>query len=193
MLRTPLGPRWHSTIGEARAIWHRARSLVIADVLVVLGAIGLVAGLIDITSQWTAEHQTSVRIDLSPWALPQYTLLSLGRGLKAFLISLVFTLVYGYWAAKSESAGRLLIPLLDVLQSLPVLAFLSGLLLTLDAAFPRNNVGLELAAVLMIFTGQAWNMTFSFYHSIRAVPVDMREAADVYRFNWWQRLKWVEL
>ncbi|HND56109.1 MAG TPA: ABC transporter permease subunit, partial [Pirellulaceae bacterium] len=130
---------------------------------------------------------------LSPWALPQYTLLSLGRGLTAFLISLVFTLVYGYWAAKSEAAGRLLIPLLDVLQSLPVLAFLPGLLLTLDAAFPRNNVGLELAAVLMIFTGQAWNMTFSFYHSIRAVPPDMREAADVYRFNWWQRLKWVEL
>ena len=74
-----------------------------------------------------------------------------------------------------------------------MLAFLPGLLLALNAAFPHSNIGLELAAILMIVTGQAWNMTFSFYHSLRSLPVDQREVAIVYRFNWWQRLKWVEL
>ena len=87
----------------------------------------------------------------------------------------------------------MLIPLLDILQSVPVLAFMPGLLLALSAAFPHSNIGLELAAILMIVTGQAWNMTFSFYHSLRSLPADQREAATVYRFNWWQRLKWVEL
>src|SRR5262249_60566907 len=89
-------------------------------------------------------------------------------------------------------AERVLIPLLDVLQSLPVLSFLPGLVLAL-AAFPTTNVGLELAAVLMIFTGQAWNMTFSYYHSLRSVPQDLREVATVYRLNAWPRLKWLEL
>ena len=102
-------------------------------------------------------------------------------------------LVYGYWAAKDRTAERLLIPLLDILQSIPILGFMPGLVLALAAAFPGSNVGLELAAVLMMFTGQVWNMTFSFYHSLRGVPPDLREASTVYRFNWWQRLKWVEL
>src|SRR5262249_27802659 len=104
-----------------------------------------------------------------------------------------FTLVYGYWAAKEKAAERVLIPLLDILQSIPVLGFMPGLVLALVAVFPSSNIGLELAAVLMIFTGQAWNMTFSFYHSLRSVPPDMREASEVYRFGWWRRLKWVEL
>src|SRR5262249_32898330 len=154
---------------------------------------GLLYGLVDVESQWTRPRRLSVDIDLSPWALPQYTLLSLARGLIAYVISLLFTLVYGYWAAKDKVAARILIPLLDILQSIPVLAFLPGLLLALSNAFPSSNIGLELAAVLLIFTGQAWNMTFSFYYSLRSVPADQQEAATLYRFNWWQRLKWVEL
>ncbi|HVT28359.1 MAG TPA: ABC transporter permease subunit, partial [Lacipirellulaceae bacterium] len=144
-------------------------------------------------SEWTAPHHAAVEIDLSAWALPRYTFFSLSRGLIAYLVSLIFTLVYGYWAAKDKLAARVLIPLLDILQSIPVLAFLPGLVLALGAAFPRSNIGLELAAILMIFTGQAWNMTFSFYHSVRSVPSDQQEAATLYRFNWWQRLRWVEL
>src|SRR5262249_25033109 len=85
------------------------------------------------------------------------------------------------------------IPLLDILQSIPVLAFLPGVLFALSALFPNSNIGLELAAVLLIFTGQAWNMTFSYYHSLRSVPADQQDAATSYRFTWWQRLKWVEL
>ena len=117
--------------------------------------------------------------------LPRYTFFSLARGLIAYVLSLAFTLTYGYWAAKDPVARRVLIPLLDVLQSIPVLGFMPGLLLVFTAAFPGSNIGLELAAIVSIFTGQAWNMTFSFYQSVRAVPQDLHEAATVYRFGWW--------
>src|SRR5439155_7113377 len=71
--------------------------------------------------------------------------------------------------------------------------FMPGLLLAVVELFPHNNIGLKLAAVIMMFTGQAWNMTFSYYHSLRSVPDDLREVGAVYRFSWWQRLKWLEL
>jgi NitT/TauT family transport system permease protein len=101
--------------------------------------------------------------------------------------------VYGYWAAKDRLAERVLLPLLDVLQSIPILGFMPGLVLALVALFPRTNTGLELAAVLMMFTGQVWNMTFSFHNSLRSVPQEFQEVGSSYRFNWWERLKWVEL
>jgi NitT/TauT family transport system permease protein len=189
VLGTSNGAVW----GKAVAALQRARRFSWVDLFVAIALAGLLYGVVELASQWRAPHQSGVVIDLSPWALPWYTFLSLSRGLIAYVISLVFTLVYGYWAAKDEFAARVLIPLLDILQSIPVLAFLPGLVLALGAAFPSNNIGLELAAILMIFTGQAWNMTFSFYHSVRSVPADQQEAATVYRFNWWQRLKWVEL
>jgi NitT/TauT family transport system permease protein len=185
--------RWKRVWGEALAVLYRTGRFSWVDLFIAIGLAGLLYGLVDLASQWSAPHRAAVQIDLSPWALPEYTFFSLSRGLIAYGISLTFTLVYGYWAAKDELAARVLIPLLDILQSIPVLAFLPGLLLALEAAFPRNNVGLEMAAILMIFTGQAWNMTFSFYHSVRAVPLDQKEAAAIYRFNWWQRLRWVEL
>lgn len=179
--------------GRAVAALQRARRFGWVDLFISAALAGLLCGMLKLAGQWVAPHQSSVNIDLSIWALPRYTFLSLSRGLIAYVISLTFTLVYGYWAAKDEIAARVLIPLLDILQSLPVLTFLPGLLLTLGAAFPHNNIGLELASILMIFTGQAWNMTFSFYHSVRSVPADQQEAATVYRFSWWQRFKWVEL
>jgi len=90
-------------------------------------------------------------------------------------------------AAYNRRAERLMIPLLDVLQGIPVLGFLPGLVLGMVGLFPHSNVGLELACVLMIFTGQVWNMTFSFYGSLRAIPVELREVARVHRFGWWKR------
>jgi NitT/TauT family transport system permease protein len=86
-----------------------------------------------------------------------------------------------------------MLPVLDILQSIPVLGFLPGLVLALVAVFPHSNTGLELAAVLMIFTGQVWNMTFSFYNSLRGIPTQLREAAVVCRLNWWQRVTTLEL
>jgi NitT/TauT family transport system permease protein len=179
--------------GEATALLDRSRNIGWVDLVVVLALAGIMYGLVELTRQWGGAHRPSIDIDLSPWALPRYTFFSLSRGLLAYVISLAFTLLYGYWAAKDQRAGRVLIPMLDVLQSIPVLGFMPGLILALVALFPHSNVGLELAAVIMIFTGQAWNMTFSFYHSLRSVPLDMREVATVYSFGWWRTLRWVEL
>lgn len=189
-----LGSRrsWGNAWGSATAVLHRAPRVGWGDLLVVLFLAAMLFALLDVERQWASPRRLA-SIDLSLWSLPHYTFFSLTRGVLAYLISLVFTLVYGYWAAKSPLAAKVLVPLLDILQSLPVLAFLPGLLLTLEAAFPRSNIGLEMAAILMIFTGQAWNMTFSFYHSLRSVPNDFQEAARLFHFTAWQRLKWVEL
>ncbi len=179
--------------GHAVANLHRARRLDPMDLLILAGIAGLLFGAHRVAHEWTGRLRPTVAIDLSPWALPRYTLYSLSRGLIAYAFSFAFTLVYGFWAAKDRISERVLIPLLDILQSVPVLGFMPGLVLTLVAVFPSSNVGLELAAVMMIFTGQVWNMTFSFYHSLRAVPGEMKEVATIYRYSWSERLKWVEL
>ena len=186
-MASSLHPLW----GQDTAVLRRVRASVPVDVLLALAFVAVGIGLLRLGQEWTAPARATVEIDLSFWALPRYTLYSLSRGLIAYVISLGFTLVYGYWAAKSAIAGRVLIPILDVLQSIPVLGFMPGLVLALVAAFPRSNVGLELAAVIMIFTGQAWNMTFSFYYSLRSIPAEQREVAASYGFSWWQRLRWV--
>ncbi len=166
-------------------------SVVDVVVLAALGAI--VYGLISVGSEWSGELRAVMVIDLSPRALPRYTLLSLFRGFAAYALSLVFTLIYGRVAAYNRRAEKVMVPLLDILQSIPVLGFLPGLVLALVAAFPHSNFGLELACVIMIFTGQAWNMTFSFYHSLRSIPSELRDAASVYRLTSWQRFLQLEL
>jgi len=179
--------------GQANALFYPFRRRRWVDLVVVLTGCALLYGLIRLGHQWTGVKRPVVEIDLSPWSLPMYTFFSMMRGLAAYVISLAFTLVYAFWAAKDSRAEKLLIPILDILQSIPVLGFMPGLVLALVAIFPHSNMGLELAAVLMIFTGQAWNMTFSLYHSLKSVPEDLQEAATVYGFSWWERLKWVEL
>lgn len=178
---------------RARDRTRHPRTIAWVDLLVIAGLGGLLLAVIGVGREWTSAQRPAVSIDLSPWALPRYTMFSLFRGLLAYVISLGFTLVYGYWAAKDRVAERLLVPLLDVLQSIPVLGFMPGLVLALVALFPRSNIGLELAAVIMIFTGQAWNMTFGYYHSLRSIPGDLTEAATVYRFSRWERFRSVEL
>ncbi len=179
--------------GEAIAFLDRSRRLRWTDLALVAGLGGTIYGLMLLAREWSGDLRPAVEIDLSPAALPGYALLSLSRGLAAYLLSLAFTLGYGYWAARDKAAERVLIPALDILQSIPVLGFMPGLVLGLVAAFPRSNVGLELASVIMIFTGQAWNMTFSFYYSLRSIPRDMDEAATLNRFGRWQRLRSLEL
>ena len=125
--------------------------------------ISLVYGLTIFGEQWQSNFNPSYDISLSLKALPIYAFFSGLRGLIAYVISLAFTLVVGYWAAKSPRAEKIILPFLDIMQSIPVLGFLPALVLGLVALFPRTNVGLELAAILMIFTGQVWNMTFAFY------------------------------
>jgi NitT/TauT family transport system permease protein len=185
--------RFDRVWGAAHAFLVRTRRLGPVDLLVLAGFAGLVFGIGRVAHEWTGQLRPAVEIDLSPLALPRYALFSLSRGLIAYAFSLLFTLAYGYWAARDRNAERVLVPLLDILQSIPILGFMPWLVLTMVALLPTSNVGLELAAVLMMFTGQVWNMTFSFYHSLRSVALDMLEAATVFRFGWWQRFRWVEL
>ena len=179
--------------GQANALFTPFRRRRWVDLLLVAATFGLIYGLVLLGREWTSIQRPALEIDLSPWALPKYTFFSMMRGLGAYLLSFLFTVVYAYWAAKDERAERVLVPLLDILQSIPVMTFIVPLILALVAAFPRSNVGLELTALIAIFTGQAWNMTFSLYHSLKSVPSEFHEAGTLYRLNWWQRFKWVEM
>lgn len=128
--------------------------------------------------RWRMEFQPNVAIDLSLRSLPIYAIYSLFRAIIAYVMSLCFTLILGYWAAKNKTAEKIIIPLLDVGQSIPVLGFLPGLVLSLIAIFPQSNLGLELACIIMIFTSQVWNMTFSFYSSLKLLPEYFNELSD---------------
>ena len=132
-------------------------------------------------------------LDRSLSALPKYALLTLARGSCAYGLSLLFTVVCGTIAAHHRLAERLLIPLLDVLQAIPVLGFLPGIVLVLLKITPQSNLGLELACILMIFTGQVWNMTFSYYASVRSIPQSLRDVATIQHLSRWQVLRFVEL
>ncbi|GEJ57232.1 ABC transporter permease [Anaeromyxobacter diazotrophicus] len=179
--------------GAAQAALARSRRFRATDLALAAAVPAAIFGMVRLAQQWTGALRPSVEIDLALRALPGYAALSLSRGLAAYALSLGFTLVYGYWAARDRVAERVLIPALDILQSIPVLSFMPGLVLGLVGLFPRSNAGLELASVLMIFTGQAWNMTFSFYHALRSIPRDLTEVATLNRFGWWQRFTRVEL
>jgi NitT/TauT family transport system permease protein len=131
-------------------------------------------------------------ISLAPQALPWYALLSVGRMTAAYLLSMLFTLVYGRLAAYNRRAEQVLMPLLDVLQSIPILSFLPVVLLSLSAALPIN-LAAELASIVLIFTSQAWNLTFAWYQSLTTIPKELREASGIFRLNTWLRFKNLEL
>ncbi|MGQ9488430.1 MAG: ABC transporter permease [Armatimonadota bacterium] len=131
-------------------------------------------------------------IVLEPSALPYYALRSTLRMGAAYLLSLIFTLVYGYAAARSRRAEQILLPTLDVLQSVPILSFLPVVLLGLSAVMPERAAA-ELASIVLIFTSQVWNLTFSWYQSLTTLPKDLREAAEILRLNWWLKMRKLEL
>ena len=159
------------------------------DVAVLSFLILLAYGVGLLGKNWTGPLVYKANISLAPTALIGYTFLSMSRGFMAYGLSLFFTFVYGYAAAHNKYAERVLIPLLDVFQSIPVLGFLPGLILGMMALFPHSVTGLELASILMIFTGQVWNMTFSFYQSLRSVPQELIEASKIYGMSRW-RIFW---
>lgn len=131
-------------------------------------------------------------IRLEPRVLPWYALLSVGRMTAAYLLSLAFTLLYGRAAAYNRRTERILMPLLDVLQSVPILSFLPVVLLSLSAILPQG-IAAELASIVLIFTSQAWNMTFGWYQSLTTIPIELREASRIFRLNDWLRFKKLEL
>ena len=163
------------------------------DVLVAVGVLAGIALLVAAASRWTARLTPAVHISLAASALPAYAGYSLLRMILAYLLSLLFTLVYGHIAATNRRAALVMVPVLDILQSIPILSFLPAVVLALVALFPGSNIGLELASVILIFTSQAWNMTFSFYHSARTEAADLKEAATIYRLRPWRRFTTLEL
>ena len=132
-------------------------------------------------------------LDFSTSQIPYYAGRTLLRMWIAFAFSLFFAISLGYLAAKSLSARALILPALDVLQSVPVLGFLSATVAGFMALFPGSLLGVECAAIFAIFTGQVWNMAFGFYHSMVTIPTDMQEAASTYGLSRWQRFRTVEL
>ncbi|MFY9909347.1 MAG: ABC transporter permease subunit [Candidatus Sulfotelmatobacter sp.] len=181
---------------SAYRLWSQLPSIEVShlpDVIMFAAGIALFYGIVTVGRSWLGPFTPNVEISRRPWALPAYAGYSLLRITIAYVLSLGFTLVYGYIAAYNARAERFMIPLLDVLQSIPVLSFLPGVMLAMVALFPRRQLGVELGAILLIFTGQVWNMAFSFYASLKSVPKEMREAAAIYRFSWWQRFMQVEL
>src|SRR5450755_818263 len=171
----------------------RVETSHLPDLLMFAAALALFYGFLAIANTWFGPFTPPVRVSRSPWALPVYAGFSLLRIAIAYFLSLAFTLVYGYIAAYNPKAERFMVPLLDVLQSIPVLSFLPGVMLAMVALFPSRQLGVEMGAILLIFTGQVWNMAFSFYASLKSIPREMREAARIYRFSWWQRFTEVEL
>lgn len=166
-----------------------------ADLAALLALVGLLATVAWLGRGMWAPFMPGAppRVDLSPWRLPYYAGRSLLRMFIALGWSLVFTLVVGSWAAKSPRARRIILPALDVLQSVPVLGFLSATVTFFIALAPGRLLGLELASIFAIFTSQVWNLTFAFYHSLVTLPREQGEAIRLYRLSGWQRFTHFEL
>jgi NitT/TauT family transport system permease protein len=151
-----------------------------------LGAISLLAWN---AKQMAVPYQLGqvTSISLDPSYLPMYALRTVLRMLIALLVSLLFTFTFATWAAKSRRAARIIIPTIDILQSVPILGFLSITVVGFIALFPNSLLGPECAAIFAIFTSQAWNMALGFYQTVRSVPVELREAANMFHLSAWQR------
>ncbi len=176
-IRRPAGSRWS---------WS-----FLIDIFVFLFVLAAIYGVYAIGHTWLGPVPAHVEISQSPSALPLYAVYSLVRLAVAYGLSMLFALAYGYVAARSKQAELVLIPLLDILQSIPVLSFLPGVMLAMVALFPHSQLGIELGSIILIFTGQVWNIAFSFYSSLKGIPRELREAAIIYRFGAWQ--KFIEL
>jgi NitT/TauT family transport system permease protein len=169
------------------------RATILTDLPILIAGFGLFYGLLSLTRYWTGPVNPQPVIHLEPIWLPGYALFSVARLAVAYAVSLVVTLIYGYVAAHNAKAERFLIPLLDTLQSIPVLSFLPGVMVAMVTLFPSRQLGIELGSILLIFTGQVWNMTFSVYSSLKNIPRELLEAAQIYRLSWWQKFTQLEL
>lgn len=165
------------------------------DVIALVLVLGLVSILGYAAMQMAVPYHVGqvLPISLSPTVLPRYALQTVLRMIIAMLFSLLFTFIFATWAAKSRRAEKIIIPLIDILQSLPVLAFLSVTIVGFIRLFPGSLLGPECAAIFATFTSQAWNIALSFYQSLKTVPTELQEAADVFHLSAWQRFWRVEV
>src|ERR1700742_2710125 len=160
--------------------WDVVALVIVLGLLVALGEAS--RGLLEPLAKLKATP-----ISLDPSQLPFYAARSTLRMFAALAISLVFTFTYATWAAKSPRAGKLLVPILDILQSVPILSFISITVVFFMSLAPGRVLGAEFAAIFAVFTSQAWNMAFSFYQSLRTVPLELTEAAESFRLSPWMK------
>ena len=169
----------------------------LADIALILGVFALIYTVVRVSRgaliPFIPPETLPPPVSLDPRNLPYYLARSTVRMVAAMGFSLLFTFTYGYVAAHSRRAAKILVPLLDILQSVPVLGFLSITIVGFIALFKGSLLGLEAASIFAIFTSQAWNMTFSFYQSLRSVPRELDEASRMYRLPRWQRFTRLEL
>ena len=175
----------------ARARFAPNRYDLIALALIGALAVLVVHGAQQMNLPVTALHTSPVVLD--PARLPEYALRSTLRMFAAIFASLIFTFVVATLAAKSRKAELVIVPALDILQSVPVLVFLTFTVTFFIGLFPRSELGVECAAIFAIFTAQAWNMAFSFYQSLRTLPGDLDEVARQFNLSAWQRFWKLEL
>jgi NitT/TauT family transport system permease protein len=173
----------------ARGLWRRP-GLRWADIIVGLALLGLLFGLLKLAPALNAPFLPKTApsaVSTDPADLPYYAVRSLLRMFIALILAVIFTFVYATAAARLRRAEKVLIPLLDILQSVPVLGFLSVTVTAFIDLFPGSELGLECASIFAIFTAMAWNMTFAFYHSLITQPRDLDEAARIMRLTRWER------
>ncbi len=188
----------HSTETRSARLapWSASRGGVaslLRDLPILASGLALFYGLVILSRYWASPVNSQPEIHLSPRALPGYALYSVARITAAYILSLIVTLIYAYVAAHNSRAERFMIPLLDTLQSIPVLSFLPSVMVSMVALFPGRQLGIELGSIVLIFTGQVWNMAFSVYSSMKSVPTDLLEASQAYGLSWWQKLVQLEL
>ncbi len=174
-------------------LFPRNATSLLTDLPILLATFSVFYAFLAVARYSLTPVSTQAEIDLRPRALPGYAMFSVVRIAISYLISLIFSVTYGYVAAYNRRAERVMIPLLDTLQSIPLLSFLPGVMLAMVTLFPGRQLGIELGSILLIFSGQAWNMTFSFYSSLKSIPREMHEVAEVYRWSPWQKLVQMEL
>lgn len=165
------------------------------DLVALLAIVALFFSLGWAAKQMAAPYQVGevLPISLDPHYLPKYAVLTVLRMFIALFFSLLFTFTIGTWAAKSKSAERWIIPAIDILQSVPVLSFLSVTIVGFIHLFPGNLLGPECACIFAIFTAQVWNMVFGFYQSLKMIPRDLEDAAEVFQLSAWQKFWRIEV
>ncbi len=183
--------RGRETLANSRVL-QRTWPFVM-DVCVAAIGLAIFYAIVRVAMLWAGPPSEQMVVSLSRRALPLYAFYSIVRIFLAYLLSLVFAVSYGYLAAYNKRVESFMIAALDILQSIPVLSFLPPVMLAMVALFPTRHVGVELGAILLLFTGAVWNMAFSFYSSLKSIPRELREAADINRFSWVQRLMQLEL
>jgi NitT/TauT family transport system permease protein len=165
----------------------------VLDVGVAFCGLALFFAVLHIARYWLGTPEPVVPISHSVRGLPLYAFYSMVRIGIAYLLSLTFAIAYGYAAARNPRLEAWMVAVLDILQSIPVLSFLPPVVLAMVSLVPGHQLGIEMGVILLIFTGQVWNLAFSFYSSLKTIPREMMEAARVYRYSAWQRFWQLEM